>query len=464
MDYNNEIKNDNVDVSQEKIPSRQERLNNKNREQEKNDEEVKVTSSNNSSVDVRTIYANQLKNDGLEFSELKNSKVGVFLLVGLLLLIILLGGGYYFILDNPKTIFKKSLDSLFTSYSDNYILDVAKKASMNTELKLNIQAGNGEYKDYQELFDVINEFNLNINLGIDLDKEIVNLLLGVNYKEDNLLNIDTMLETNKEGNLYIDLGSLYDKKIKVNLDSSSVDEFDNNEEELDYVVIVNSFERILKETLDSAKYSKEYVKLDGEYVKKVSIYIDKEFLSAFGTKILNDGDLMTSLINVSGSSEDEIREDINYLMEEDYNDEVNLYLSIFGNDFIKLVIGNDYTNVAIFMEDDNKYMFEAMSEYTLMYKGYVMIDREDENYIFGLNLEIVPSDFTIGITEKMVIDMDADISLMDTSDSVLYTELTDNDMEEIINNYMDLDAVRRLVEDLGLDQILNDNVQYRYIV
>lgn len=409
---------------------------------------------NHGGVDVKSIYADELKNDGEEFSELKDSHVGAIIGIILLLLVVIGGVGYYFVIDSPKMIYKRIIEELVTVVDDG---DDVGSYIIENEIKYNIDVGNGEYKEYQDIFNIINELKFNIEMGVDLDREFVNLGIKSVYKDMDILDISSMLETDKMGNLYVDLGNLYNKKIMIKMEDNTENVGDTIEE--DYLtVIFSSLERILRDTMDLANYKKEYVKLDGKYVKKVTLYLDREFVNLFGTKMLNDEKLMEALVDVSEKSEDEIRDDINYIMDDDYSDCVNLYLSIFKNEFIKLDLENDEDNLMTIWKDDNKYNFEVMDEYTLMYRGFVLIDEEEYEGTIGIDLEIVPSDFTISVTNKVKLSEDVSVKKMDIADKIDYADMTDDDWNGIVSKFFDTEGVVKIIQDVGLDWLIDSEI------
>lgn len=406
--------------------------------------------NNGQTVNVQSIYANQLKNDGQDFSEPKKSKAGMIVGIVLVVLIILLGCGYYFIIDSPKTIFSSFVNKTFSESKIGK--NDANKVFSTYEMKYNIDVSAGEYKDYQEIFNIINKFTFKASVGIDKDKDILSLGFKAVYGDDEVINVDAMTNTNSSETVYFDLHDLYDKKIKMSLNDDTGSS--NNGEDTDIDTIVESLKKALTETMDTADYSKEIVKLDGKNVKKITLHINNTFVNTLGTKLLNDSNFMSDVSNISGKSEDDIRSIINDYMEMDYKEDISLYLSLFGNDFIRLVIGDDSDNITIWI-DGNKYMYEYASNYTLTYKGYVMIDKE--NSILGINIELVSEGITIGITEKITTSYDKDIPQIDTSNSIDYTELTEEDMSKIIDNLLEKKAINNLIADMGLDQLLNSD-------
>lgn len=401
-----------------------------------------------------------------EFSVPKKKPFGIILLI--ILILVFVGGivYYFLVLDNPKTIFSSAINNLSKSI-----------VSVNTDSQEKLEKINLEYdidvnflttdEDSQLIYNIFNDITLNMKLGMDKNEEKVSLILNPMYKDKEVIDIHMLAEAKDNGKTYLKLDGLYDKVIYVEDtedENEKDDKTDNQDVDIpnvslsDYKLLVSSVINNFKDTLDGANYEKEYVKLNGEYVKKVSLILDNEFMSTLYMKLINDSDFVSSYAKISKISEEEVVDELNYEiseLDEDTYELYSLYLSIIGNEFIMFEDDAGEDGLLKITKDNNKYSFEYEEDYTLLYQGYFEYkDNSDKDNLL-VSLDFVEDELSVELDIDMKTDKDMGIDELDTKDAVNIDNMSNDDMNKIMEKFLDNEAVKLFLSDTGLDYYLS---------
>lgn len=380
------------------------------------------------------------------FTEIKKKPIGAIIAIILLLLIIGGGAAYYFIIDNPQRIFTAALDRGLNS-----IKNIENYNKYNLEYSLDIDL-TGDNEEYKELYEIASKIAFSGSLGKDNSSQSV--VLNTTYDKKALPSIQLFSENNT---VYLSVKDLLDKVIKVENTIETEDESISTDIN-DYKVVIDSLVKALKETMESANYSKKYTKLNDKYVKQITLTLDKEFNNTFFTKLINDEKFIDSFAKIDGSTPEEVSDMLNDSLttDEEGVELVSLYLGIINNEFIMISndAGADY-QIKI-NKEDNKYSFEYSEDYTLMYQGNVIIkkDTEKESELM-LEVDLLDEKTVVKLDYKANLDTSKGVDKLDTKNAISVEELTEEDLYNMLFKLLENDAINAIVKDTGLDSLMN---------
>lgn len=382
------------------------------------------------------------------FVELKKKPFGIIFLI---LLLLLISGGiayYYFILDNPKTIFTTAINGVL----DKVNLEETKKSGLiDYNLNLNITSSDNEMKD---MLDIINQFKLSGTVGLDNNHNELNGI--INYKDKQLLDYNILIDSGDNPAIYARLLDLYDKTIKVELEEENITDYDTNIN--DYKQIVSSFKTVLNSSLENANYKKEYLKLNDEMVKKISLNIDESLLTNIYNKLLQDNLFINSYSKINNMTNEEVSDLLNKDISDakGNNETLNLYLSTLKNEFIKFEYVSTENNLTI-TKDDDKYNFDLSESYTSIYQGYVKITEVNNKNNLTVYLSLIKEGLNIETNIEYLMDESKRINTIDTNNSVNLEELSEEETNKIMENLFKNEAFNLFFEDYQKIMPADDN-------
>lgn len=427
---------------------------NSNNDQNLNTNSIPEESSSNNPQTLSSGYTKMENhpNDFEDFTEPKSHSKAW--LVFLILFIILVGGClvYYFVIDSPKNIFNTVTKNALTLKSSSNNQEEIKNMFIDSEITYNIKSSNPDYATYEPYFNILNNLKFNFSLGTDTDNNFMTIGLNTTYKDTSMLNLDAMMDLT-DNRMYIDLHELYNQKLQLEMEESNQSK--NEEDTKDLTTFINSLGSAFKETLDKANYSKKIVKLDEEYLKRVTLKIDNTFINNLGNILLHDELFIDSTSKLFSLSEEEIIDTINQMMAENYKGEFSLYLTPFGNNVKMVEFIQAQDSLKIWQESDDKYTFEITENYNLIYRGSLTIKEVDDNTLVSVTVDIVSLGITLECQEKITVKENISIQKMDTSNSKNIQELTEEDSNTIMTNIFSNKAINNLFEDLGLGELFN---------
>lgn len=372
------------------------------------------------------------------FVEPKKKPFGIIFLI---LLLLLISGGiayYYFILDNPKNIFTTAVNNIFDKVNFE---ETKKNGTIDYNLNLNITSQNEELKG---LFDIVNQFKLSGTIGIDNNLNELNGI--IKYKDKQLLNYNILVDNGDNPAMYTRLLDLYDKTIKLELEKENITDYDTNIN--DYKQIASSFKMVLNSSLENANYKKEYLKLNDEMVKKISLNIDELFLTNIYNKLLQDSLFINSYAKINNMTNEEVSDLLNKDISEskDNNETLNIYLSILKNEFIKFEYINAEDNLTI-IKDNDKYNFDLSESFTSVYQGFVKITQVNNKNDLTLSLSLIEKELNIEANIEYLVDESKKTNTMDINNSVNLEELTEEETNKIMENLFKNEAFNLFLED-----------------
>ncbi len=372
-----------------------------------------------------------------EFEKPKQGKKSIFIIIALLVVMIAIVGAYLLRLNQSRYIFDKKINQYFsTSEKVNY-----NTMKVNADLSLSV---NGVDADVQELGELVNDAKISINAEVDQEtqEEIVGLKLTKNEKE--LLGINAKLEI-KTDDMYMNLGELFDKTIKMKISEvydADVSMFttENVNPKASSIVM-----KELKAQLKDEYFSKEKVNIENENLIKNTMELPLEDVAAIIQNICENLSDNEEFLNYFENPE-EIKESLQDISDEAdtyiFEEDEYLTIDVYTKGFMKEIVRVD---VSMDIEGDNYQMaFTKLSETEYSYKLYV--DDEEQlsgkiNYVnhendFSIEFSVEAEGIQIAMKVAGNVVYNEALSDFDTSDTVNYKELTMDDMYEIMGNFM----------------------------
>ena len=294
------------------------------------------------------------------------------------------------------------------------------------------------------MLDIINQFKLSGTIGIDNNLNELNGI--IKYKDKQLLNYNILVDNGDNPAMYTRLLDLYDKTIKLELEKENITDYDTNIN--DYKQIASSFKMVLNSSLENANYKKEYLKLNDEMVKKISLNIDELFLTNIYNKLLQDSLFINSYAKINNMTNEEVSDLLNKDISEskDNNETLNIYLSILKNEFIKFEYINAEDNLTI-IKDNDKYNFDLSESFTSVYQGFVKITQVNNKNDLTLSLSLIEKELNIEANIEYLVDESKKTNTMDINNSVNLEELTEEETNKIMENLFKNEAFNLFLED-----------------
>lgn len=342
----------------------------------------------------------------------------------ILIILIAIAGIYMYFSNNPKTIFIKAIDKTFNTLEKNI---TPKYEKTTGELTLNLE----------------NNSPNQANLKLDMD-------YGIDSK-DSLFSADMKISSNNEKLLDI---KMYGENDKTYLYSESILnkylEFDaniNNKEEIK--TILNSLNKAITKSIENEKYngSKTQIDINGKTTKtyKSSFTLDKNnieiVLNNINDNLTKDEKFIEAVSKITNKTKDEVNQLITEKIEEiktglanTENLTFNVYTKGPAQEFVKLeinkTINKETSTISITNIGDGKYQSRIDNKQT---KQKATGDIEYKNSPNELYLKIkINGDANLDLTLTNKYQKAKDIELMDTSETVKISDLSDEEKANII--------------------------------
>ena len=370
--------------------------------------------------------------------------VVVILVIIALLGLAFFGGKYYLASRNNIKIF-------MNDYFDKLEGNIGKNSSTSGSLSLNV---NGDTtRNDGNIFKILNNLDFSMDYGIDTKENITNIDINTNYYGDNLINIGTYIEGN---NVYLSLGDLYSKYIKLNNSKE-----DNSEKKSmtndDYKVIINSIGTAINESLKEEYFTKTWVKVDGKNVNKVELSLNNNNIKIINENIINNlksnNDFIDSFGKLTGKKTMEVKELLDKEVEEvnnrEYKDtKISLYTKITKFVKLEVIYGEDK---AVIKSTDKGYDFTITdNENSNTYNGTIIVKNNNDSTSYNIN---VKDSNNLVILINNTINYNTKVDKKDVSNSVLFEDITDKEYKDIKNKISDNKAFKKIYEDISNSNI-----------
>lgn len=385
--------------------------------------ERKVDNIENSIIEI---IEEQNNNEVFEQKKQKNKKSKLPLILIIIAFILLIASSlflYFYSKTSPARIFSAVIDKLN--------LDQIESNNIKSEISFKIDLPT----DNNPLLEIVN--NLDFNLISHINKDKMYIKLNPLYKNKSIINADIYL-SNKEINLY--LNGIYDKYIKEN---SEININENNIENLK--ILVEELKKELKKSLNSKYLNRSFENINDEYIIKSTFRLDNTNYDEFLNNLKNNKQLIKAFSQIIGLSEEVILnlEQISK-PKDDEKVEIILYVNMLKEKLVKIEINSKnsekYTSTEITI-DGNTYNFVHKDlKANIENKGSLKID--NSNYVFTLN------DMKIKLSIKTTYDQQ--LSWPSEDNKILMSEITEEETNEIMNNFMSNEGISEIMQTLEL--------------
>lgn len=427
-----------------------------------------------------------------------------FLICGFLAIIAIAIGlyvGYKKLNNDPMSIYKdtingiyKILDNELKENKDNILgnFDIQKDPFI-AEIEAKLESDMSELKNFTGL-------KYNISTSMDLTNKKMNVSIGINENDKNLLNlILSAIDKNIYLKVFDKVLDLGEEDIFSNIDVNNYVKINGNEIKYDYdnySYILKEIKNILINSLDKNKFKMENTTItinNKEYKsKKVSYILDQENMERtikyIKEKILKDEKLLKAIAETTGVSIDELTKELKentkgfkdsviILYTDKFNkliagsyfvDEEEILKANYINEKLNLVIEKDNQilkitqdkkdYVTITFNEDNNEMFKIILEGNDKELKIPFMFKIEGNEVNGsLELkniekskESIAADFNFNLSttvlnEKIEFTLDgkyvlakANVNSLDTTGSIKINDISEEEAMEIISKFDDL--------------------------
>lgn len=382
-------------------------------------------------------------NDSLQIGENEKNKKDKKIFIGVFILIVLAIVGvltYVAMMATPKKVFTTSIDQVFKTINKNSKEEIK---TINGEMGLQIEVNT---KEDNEILDMIKDINLKLNYGFDYENKKMNIGLDTTYQNKDL--IKASLYT-KEENAYVYLDKVYDKYIQVPMEG--VTEIFNNQNNVkDYQTILNEVKKALNNSLKDKYFSSENTKIS---IKGKDINVTKNILNLNEenqkslykdiTNYLNNETFINSVANITQEDKDSIKESLEneeFDVIDDFT--ISIYTKKMTKEFVGIEIKDSSSTLSVFKEDKETYTYSFVNEEKI--DGTIKIQENNNHYTITFMCNV--DDANIKLQFDTSYKYNEEIKDIDTTNSVLYENITEEEQEKILNNFLELEGIQLLTE------------------
>ena len=378
-----------------------------------------------------------LNDNDMDNSFVEKKKAPILQIFGIIILILLLASGiyYYFVIDNPKTILKTYFNSISNIDNINY------PKYIEYSLKVNVDSNN---KENESLCDLLNKLILNIKSNNS--EEYNSYIFNLGYEDKVLPNIKLQTKNN-ENKIYLLLEDIYDKTIEIDLgneEHKDISKIDKDDIEKEFNNIYDILKEEIKNILEKGEYSKKIEKLDKKIVRKYTINISKDTLTNTFNNLLNNKDFITSCTKITNQNEEKVTKEIKDIINDLTDIDFSIYQELINKNIIKYEITFD-NEIITMTYSNNMYTFNYKEDDKVIYTGTITIDRNDSNITTYFNTTYITDKENIKTNIVIKTSDTLNIELFDTTNSININDISDKEMNNILNNILNNDAVKSIL-------------------
>ncbi len=450
------------------------------------------------------------------FLNVNKSRKWKFLICSLLIIIAVGVGlyvGFNKLTSNPMLVYKMALNNFYNEIKEDFknvkpqefFID-----ALNEPFTINL---NTKIATNQTELKLLENIKYDINIGFDYPKKQAMASLSLSDSNDPIIKV---LGAIMNDSVYVKSDEIFDKVIKIgeydvfdnlkeysdNLDYS----YKGNINE-DIVEATKEIKNILIDSLDSKnfKISNAKIKVDNKNVKvkKVTYTLNKtdleNTLKDILTKVSDNSSILDVLAYVSSKPKTDLRESLDYLAKNLDLDLEKLVIDVYANTWNKVVKmdlfidneklmvyekENDDDKITIEMEDQTLEIIGNDKESTITLKELgedvlkIIVDGDAQSLDIVFDYETTylelkldnmvnnenksSQDFELSLSdseENVKIDLEGSLSILkgeievvDTSNSILYTDISEKDMAKMSDN------LNKLIEGLNLTNLFSEMI------
>lgn len=384
----------------------------------------------------------------MDNSFVEKKKAPILQIFGIIILILLLASGiyYYFVIDNPKTILKTYFNSIPSIDNINY------PKYMEYSLKVNVDSND---KENEEFYNLLNKLILNIKYDNNEEYNLYTFNLGY---EDKVLPSIKLQTKNNDNKMYLLLEDIYDKTIELDLDNEEdISKINRNNIEKEINNIYNTLKEEIKTILEKGEYSKKIEKLDKKIVRKYTINISKDTLTNTFNNLLNNKDFITSCTKLTDESEEKVTKEIKDIINDLTNINFSIYQELINKNIIKYEITFDNEIITVLCSN-NIYTITYKEDDKVIYTGTITIDENDSDTTTYFNTTYIADNENIKTNIVIKTSYTSNIELLDTTNSININDISDKDMNNILNNILNNDAVKSILNNEEVSNYVTEKI------
>lgn len=368
----------------------------------------------------------------------KKNKNG--LLIGIMvvgLVLIGIGGFLYYQSLNSVNTFKYMVNEVFSKIEKT--MDVT---TVDGTYKLKVDASVVDEK-YKSIVDIVNKIDISGIYQLDTINNIMNITLNSNYDGEKLINSRMYYN---DSTAYVYLDEVYDKYIALS-SGENTSSTDNKNEVKDIKQIVSS----IKEALVSSLKDEYFTTTKEDDLHKVTLNMTKDNIIALGTDFIdalkNDQDFLKSMTSLTDKTVDEIIKDLDMELDGIKKDTyvetnyISLYTKEKSKEFVKMISEID-TGKMVITYNSNVYNVEVSENNDILYNAVLSINSNN----YKVTYEDKKSGNKIVISFDFTYNQSGSIDTVDVSNNVLYSALTEEDINKILET---------LAENKGFQKLTN---------
>ena len=396
--------------------------------------------------------------------ESKKKKSGGLLVVLLLIIIaIAAGAGYYFWkISKPKYVFEKSIDGLLSSdISTTNDITKFKTAKITTDISAKV---NSEEDEMKAIAEILNDAKLTLTTEVDFENKEDVVGVKLVKEKDDLLDAKMKIEEESQ-KMYIDLGELFGKTIKLNVKDVLDDEIKTQDTSVSSIgQMVNELkaEQIakteIKKQLKDEYFSTEKVSLDGTNLTKNELKISgKEFVEMLKTicNDLSNNEEFLACYEDKDAVKDSFKDFAENIDDIDVDKDTYIIIDIYTSGIMKNVErtdisvddGTEKITLQLTENGEGRYIYKIVVNDKTEVEGYLKLKIDKKDFAFEISMKYEETEVTLNIHGNVVYD--EEIEKFDTKESVEMDDITMEDYYEIMGNLSESKLYQIVDEVLG---------------
>lgn len=388
---------------------------------------------------------------------------------------------YFLVLAKPQSIFNGTIDKLFKMKSESY--DTIK---FESKMKISLES---EDPSMQEQLVEAQKYALKVGTQMDIEKKQEIVDLGLEYDKNPVVDVKGIYD---DGDMYAYFDGLFDKYIKVDMEEEQKAQLESIFENMQSEDNKENSQKAMKIVRDELKSQiKEYGEFDKE---KTTIDVgDKEKKVTKTTLTLSQKDLCNVVSSICSnlakndkfldcfeeSPKDALKEMAEEIKNVDADSKNNVKISIYTKGLLNNLVAVDIevyaaeeaqtVTISVVKEDEDLYSYNVSVKATGMkmdvIKGKVEVEKDkDSKDEKSGKLTITAEVVETGKAELVVdysIEYNQGIDKIDTSNSINATEMTEQDMQSVMEKLMERpligDLIKNQMNGSGINSIGNED-------
>ena len=388
--------------------------------------------------------------------ERKDSNNKKFLVIGscIAIVLIVLGVLGYFLFKgastSPKDVFTTAIKTVYKTYNENLDKMNVDKSGSTISIKTDLKSTD---EDVNKILEIVNAIGINMNYGVDITNKTMHFELDSTYNDKDLLAFAMDI---KNENAYVELKDIYDKTIVAPVEGFN-DLFENYNVE-DYKTVLENIYSALEKSLKEEYFTSEETTItsDGKDVKVTSNNLVlneknlKEIVLSLTTSLNND-EFITSLANITKTDKEEIKEALEELQTEDFTIDETLTISIYTkgmqHEFMGIEMKDESKNVISLLKNtDTNYSYKIKTD-DVNLKGTIDIVSKKDSLDLAITFNY--AGYSGKVSMNFTYDKNYNYTEVNTNNTVLADEMTENDLMEIYTNIQNNEGILSIIEEIS---------------